>query len=884
MNLLAWSKKKCVAIPEEFLSEGRAEILAYIYANPNKIYLLPNVQEFFDAEISARVAQEIKFPCAAKLVSASGEFEVETLSAVLDAISYDENFMATGKNFLIVPQSFIDVASAIKRQCLFLQVPLEICSAEEFSVISVEQNLMDNATKLLKELDGVKNLQDKVAELKLQENISYVEEFLSAKKQLEKYLQSFNTPIKLILTGEHEHLTEIFERLNFNTEILSDAEVAKNLPNCNACVFAVNALNNDFARTENFLETVAAAPDKNKIIFALINPALREQEVVINSAKIFFDFAKILDAKEFNDAPIFFLDAPEIFSTVSANGDEWLTVNEITNFLGLTGREKYFTEMSLEKFFEALPNPSSKSLLQKTGVPYLENYFRQSLKKNPSTTQELLIQVERAVAFIDDDTLKNMRLIQTKKLSVDARQAEIFREKILLIATQEKFVSGNIVAKALIYDVNNAINNFIQAINSVVSNIFDELIASEEFSAEKMPILYQGKISTELKNLVATIEDRLQSEYNEHARQLITSTKKIIGEHKMQAREFIDSVSSTFSSTPRLDINLPEIKIGILPFDAGISESFSREKLSELVKRCTRIICTQEIKEDWHFFKANRKQLLENFYLAGTFRRELRQHLEEIFKDKMTTLEKNLRQKFFASTIEYFTQMSTICWNQREFCLNIFRQYAEDIYNKIDFLNQDFVVMEEISSTLKNFYNNWRLICPKQSDKISSDENSSDNFLDDMLERKSQLLDITLDDDAQNNLSAEKFLPTETRKSRKRSTANEDYSLGKAAFNRKKYTSALENFSRAAAMGHVESIKYLAYMYQNGLGTAKNIHAAIESCLDACCLGDNDSVSELGGIFWNLKCYSRALEWWQTAAERGDKRSVEVLSIAGKFK
>ena len=877
MNLLAWSKKKCVAVPEEFWREDRAEILAYIYANPNKIYLLPD----FDAEISARVAQEIKFPCAAKLISASGEFEVETLSAALDAISYDENFMATGKNFLVVPQSFIDVASAIKRQCSFLQVPLEICSEEEFSAIAVEQKLMDNATNLLKELDGVKNLQDKTDELKLQENISYVKEFLSATEKLEKYLQSFNKPIKLILTGEHEHLAKIFERLNFETEILSDAEVAKNLPNCNACVFAVNALNNDFARTEKFLATV---PDKNKIIFVVIRPAVREQEVAINSAKIFFDFAKVLDASGFNDAPIFFIDAPEVFLTVYTSGDEWLTVAEITEALGLTGREEFFTKNFLEKFFETLPNPSSKSLLQKTGVPYLENYLRQSLKKNPSTTEKLLRKVERAVAFIDDDNLKNMRLIQTKKLSVDARQVEIFREKILLIAMQEKTISGNAVAKALIYDVNNAINNFIQAINSVVSNIFDELIASEEFSAEKMPMLYQGKVSTELKNSVAAIEDRLQSEYNEHARQLITSTKKIIGEHKTQAKEFIDYVGSTFSSAPRLDINLPEIKINVPPFDTGISESFSRDKLSELVKRCTRIICTQEVEKEWHFFKANRKQLLENFYLAGTFRKELRQHLEEIFKDKMNALEKNLRQKIFASTIEYFTQVSTICRNQREFCLNIFRQYAEDIYNKIDFLNQDFVVMEEISSTLKNFYNNWRLICPKQSDKISSDENSTDNFLDDMLERKNQLLDITLDDDAQNNLSAENFLPPKIGKPRKHSTANEDFSLGKAAFNKKKYANALNSFSRAAAMGHVESIKYLAYMYQNGLGTPKNIHAAIESCLDASCLGDNDSVSELGGIFWNLKCYSRALEWWQTAAERGDKRSVEVLGLTGKFK
>lgn len=871
MNLLSWGKKKCVAVPEEFWREGRAEVLAYINANPNKIYLLPD----FDEEISARVAKEIKFPCAAKLISSAGEFEVETLSVVLDAISYDENFMATGKNFLVVPPNFIDISSAIKRQCSFLQVPLEICSEEEFSAIAVEQKLMDNAEDFLREIDSAKNLQDKKSELNLQENISALKEFLSATEHLEKYLQSFNTTIKLVIAGEYEFLTGIFERLNFDTEILPDVAVTKNLSNYSACVFAVNALSNDFTRTEKFLETIAAAQNKNKIIFVLIRPAVREQEAAINSAKIFFDFAKVLDAKGFNDAPIFFLDAPEIFLSLSASVNEWLTVAEVIEPLELTGREEFFTTNFLEKFFAALPNPSRKSLLQKTGVPYLENYLRQSLEKNSSTTEKLLSRVERALAFFDDDALKNIRLNQIKKLSADARQAEFLCEKISLIAMQEKTVSGNTVAKALLYDINNAINNFIQAIKSDINNIFDELITSEEFSAEKMFALYQGKISAELKNLVADMENRLQNEYDEHSRQLIILTEKIIDEHRTQAKEFIGCVESTFSNAPHLDTALPEIKIDVPPFDAGLAENFSRENLSELVKLCTRIICTQEMAEDWSFFKVNRRQLLKNFYLSGTFRRELRQRLEKFFQDKLNALEKNLRQKFLAATLEYFSQVYKICRTQRELCKNIFCQHAEDIYNKIEFLNRDFVVMEEISFALKIFYNNWRLIYPKQSSKIFTDENSSDNLLNEVLERKNRLLNFNVD--TPDNLSVEKILPPKVNAPSKNSSGNADFSSGKAAYLNKKYEIAFKSFSRAAAKGHVESIKYLAYMHQNGLGTPKNIYAAIENYLDAFCLGDNDSISELGEIFCNLNCYSRALEWYKMAAERGDKYSMEIL-------
>lgn len=882
MNLLQWSGKKCVAVPEEFWCEDKAKIFAYINANPEKIYLLPDTQGTFDEEISIRFACEIKFPCAVKLISAAGEFTVETLSDALEHISYDENFMPTGKSFLVVPEEFFSIADAIRRQCSILQVPLEICAEEKFSTLAAEQKLIDNAEKLLGELDGIKTLGDRKAELHLPENISLVEEFLTAAEALEKYLQSSDAPIKLIVTGEQkELLAETFARLNFEAKIFSEAVAAENLPNCNACVFVANALDNDFAQTENFLQMVADLPNKDKIVFVIIRPALREQEAAINIPQIFSDFAKTLSEKGFNGAPIFFLDAPEIFMPLLSENGEPFTVNILTDLLGLTGREGFLARMSLEKIFRALPNPSSKALLQKTGITYLENYLRRLLKKNPSTTEKLLRQIERAIAFIDDDILENIRLSQMKKLSAAAHQAEFLREKIELIALHEKFVSGSATAKALLYDLNNAINNFLRAIMSTFCEILDELTASEEFCAEKLIALYQGKISAELKNLIVAMEERLQSEYDEQLRKLIALTKNIIDKHRTQAQSFIDFVYTTtgnFSTAPRPDIKLPELKsFDLPPFDAGISENFSSDNLSELVKHCTRIICTKEPQNDWNFYKANREQLIKRFYLAGTFRRELRRRLDKTFRNETDALEKKLRQKLFAATLEYFAQVSEICRTQREFTLNIFRKHTEEIYNQIEFLNQDFAVMGEMSRVGKNFYETWRLIYPEQSQQVPNNENSPDNLLAEMLERKNRLINLPLNNDAQNNLSAERFLPAEIKSPNNSATSNADFTAGKAAFNNKKYENAFKNFSRAAATGNVEAIKYLAFMNQNGFGTPQNIYAAIENYLDAFNLGDNESISELGEIFLNLNCSSRALEWYQTATDRKDKYSMEIL-------
>ena len=238
----------------------------------------------------------------------------------------------------------------------------------------------------------------------------------------------------------------------------------------------------------------------------------------------------------------------------------------------------------------------------------------------------------------------------------------------------------------------------------------------------------------------------------------------------------------------------------------------------------------------------------------------MRRRLDESIQNKMDALKKNLKQKFFDATRKYFAETARICQTQREACLNAFCQQTKDVYDRLDSLEKDFANMEEVRSALKNFYENWRVLFPKQSHQIFATENFSDELLNEILERRNLLSDVPLDNDATNNSPLEPFSQTE--KPAPKSTADEEFSLGKKEFRYRHYENAFKNFSRAAAMGHINSIQYLAHMHQNGLGVPQNIYSAIENWLDAFCLEDNDSASELRDIFCDdLKFYSKALEW-----------------------
>ena len=876
MDFSLWVAKKFVALPEEFWREDNARIIAYIRANPDKVFLLSDValketleSKIFAEENSIRFAREIKFSTPAKLIAASKEFEVSSLSETFNNMACDENFLPTEKNFLITPDNFPE-ADNIRRQCFILQMPLEICSEKEFSTAAAERKLIDHAADLLQELDEAKKLHGRQSELHLAENISLLKEFFSAAESLELRLKTSDEPLKLLVAGEHEGrelLTDILERLNFNAEgLLKTDSLAEKLPNCAACIFVSSALNNDFTQAREFLRAIDL-PNREKIFFVMIRPALREAELEINAPQIFLDFSEVLSEELYSNAPTFFLDAPEIFYRTEVlsrlQTDESITVDELLAVLGLRGREGYFTRLSLEKFFDELRALSNKALLQKSGVPFLESHLRQATKKD-SLAEELFCRFGRAISFVEEDALKSIQLLQAKKISADELHAESLHEKILLISARGKLLWSEAAIKAILFDADNTLKIFIRELEQVVREIVDKVIRTEEFNMDKLDALHHKKISEKLKTLLDGERRKLQIELAERARKLRVSIEKIISEHQAHAEEFLDFVRLTLKNFPEITCSSESLPSGknfeVPDFDAGLAKNFSADNLAALVADNMKIICTAENSP-------------ERFYLSGAFRQALRENLETTAQEKFAALEKTLRRNIFAASVDYFNRTSKICCARQELCFKVFSQRVEKICDELTFMNQDFAVMEEVSSALKNLHKLWLQLYPKRFT-----HSAEENFPKDLLERKNLLLRLkdSLPKKETKDFSTERFLPSEDKLPQ--ATTNEDFNSGYTAFRGKKYDVALKHFAQAAALGHVESMKYLAYLNQNGLGTRKNLHAAISNYLDAFYFGDSDSCSELGEIFLQLNCNHRALEFYKVGADRGDKYSLKKLN------
>ena len=488
--------------------------------------------------------------------------------------------------------------------------------------------------------------------------------------------------------------------------------------------------------------------------------------------------------------------------------------------------------------------------------------MRRAIKKD-SLAEGLLYRFGRAISFVEEGALKNIQLRQAKKISADELQAESLHEKILLISARGKLIWSEVAIKSILFDADNVLKIFIQEIGKIVREIVDKVICSEEFDMDKLDALHHRKISEKLKTLLDGERRNLQIELTERARKLRVAIEKIIGEHQAHAEEFLDFVRSTLKNFPEMTCSSEALSFGknfeVPDFDAGFGKNFSANNLAALVSDNMKIICTAENSP-------------ERFYLSGAFRKALRETLETTAQEKSSTLEKTLRRNIFVAAVEYFNRTSKICRTRQELCLKIFCQRVEKICDEITFMNQDFAVMEGASSALKNFHKLWLQIYPKQFNR-----SAEENFPKDLLERKTLLLRLkdSLLKKETNDFSTERFLPNED--NIPQVTTNAYFDSGCSAFRGRKYDVAFKHFARAAALGHVESMKYLAYLNQNGLGTRKDLHAAINNYLDAFYFGDSDSCGELGEIFFGLKCNHRALEFYKIGADRGDKYSTKKL-------
>ncbi|MBQ3914441.1 MAG: sel1 repeat family protein, partial [Paludibacteraceae bacterium] len=113
--------------------------------------------------------------------------------------------------------------------------------------------------------------------------------------------------------------------------------------------------------------------------------------------------------------------------------------------------------------------------------------------------------------------------------------------------------------------------------------------------------------------------------------------------------------------------------------------------------------------------------------------------------------------------------------------------------------------------------------------------------------------------------------------------AQDEYKLGKQAFDTKQYEAAAEHYGKAAELGHSGGQNALGYCYEYGLGLRKDYAKAVEWYRKAAEQGDAKAQFNLG------LCYdfgrgvtedaAEAVEWYRKAAEQGDAKAQYNLGI-----
>ena len=96
---------------------------------------------------------------------------------------------------------------------------------------------------------------------------------------------------------------------------------------------------------------------------------------------------------------------------------------------------------------------------------------------------------------------------------------------------------------------------------------------------------------------------------------------------------------------------------------------------------------------------------------------------------------------------------------------------------------------------------------------------------------------------------------------------------GEKYYNAKDYANALKCFQGAAALGHVDGMKNVGYMYDNGLGVAQDYKEALRWYKKAAESGNASAMNNLGYMYQEglgvAQDYNEALSWYKKAAELG---------------
>lgn len=93
------------------------------------------------------------------------------------------------------------------------------------------------------------------------------------------------------------------------------------------------------------------------------------------------------------------------------------------------------------------------------------------------------------------------------------------------------------------------------------------------------------------------------------------------------------------------------------------------------------------------------------------------------------------------------------------------------------------------------------------------------------------------------------------------------------------YANAIRCYQVAAAIGHIEAQKHLAYIYENGLGVERDIDAAVSWYKKAAGNGDYYSAAKIGLLLSDKDNknddFVEADKWLTIAIEHGEKNLAE---------
>ncbi len=113
---------------------------------------------------------------------------------------------------------------------------------------------------------------------------------------------------------------------------------------------------------------------------------------------------------------------------------------------------------------------------------------------------------------------------------------------------------------------------------------------------------------------------------------------------------------------------------------------------------------------------------------------------------------------------------------------------------------------------------------------------------------------------------------------------SQEYEAGLRSYNRGNFERAFEYWLPLAEEGHVRSMVFVGFMYQRGLGVARDYSKATKWLVRAENLGSEEArqmlIDPLKGIKQNSEIYGEVLKWYQAAAGGG---SIDASYVLGKL-